>query len=94
VEAAGFRALVPSGLVLGAEQHLRVDAPLEIGSINETVTVTGEAPLIKTEDAALGTRFNPTAFENLPVSDAQRRTMSVVDVHRALRRETASDINP
>ncbi len=68
VEAPGFRSFVRTGLALGAEQRLRIDTQLTLGSVSEAVTVSGEAPLLKTEDAALGTRFNATAFENLPVS--------------------------
>lgn len=68
VEAAGFRTFVRTGLALGAGQQLRVDAKLELGAVADAITIAGEAPLLKTEEAALGSRFNNTAFENLPVS--------------------------
>src|SRR5580704_17650425 len=40
-EAAGFRRLVRSGVELTINQNLRVDAALEVGSLETQVTVTG-----------------------------------------------------
>src|SRR6266568_4125532 len=40
-EAAGFRRQVRSGVDLSINQNLRVDAGLEVGSLETQVTVTG-----------------------------------------------------
>ncbi|MCL5744518.1 MAG: Plug and carboxypeptidase regulatory-like domain-containing protein, partial [Acidobacteria bacterium] len=78
VEAAGFRPFVRTGLQLGADQRLRVNVQLELGGVTEAVTVGGEAPLLKTEEATLGTRFNATSFENLPVSRSATNVLRTV----------------
>ena len=47
-EAAGFHREVRSGIQLSINQNLRVDAALEVGSLETQVTVTGTAPLVDT----------------------------------------------
>src|SRR5579864_6920637 len=47
-EAAGFKRQVRSGVELTLGQNLRVDASLEVGSLETQVTVTGTAPLVDT----------------------------------------------
>ncbi len=52
VEATGFRALERKGLVLDAYQILNLGGlKLEVGEISNTVTVTGEAPIVETATA-------------------------------------------
>ena len=45
----GFKSYKRSGLDLAAAQVMRIDIPLEVGSQTESVTVTAEASLLKTE---------------------------------------------
>src|SRR5438874_598429 len=45
-EAPGFRRQVRAGVELTINQNLRVDASLEVGSLETEVTVTGTAPLV------------------------------------------------
>lgn len=47
VEANGFNKLERKGVVLVAGQVLRLDLQLEVGSLKQTVTVTGDTPLIE-----------------------------------------------
>ncbi len=61
IEAPGFRKFVRSGVGLGADERLRVDARLEVGQISEQVTVTAGAPLVKTDQATLGASFSATS---------------------------------
>src|SRR5437899_444864 len=55
VRAAGFRQSVHDGLVLHVQDRIKEDFALQVGSAEQTVTVTGEAPLVNTESAAVGT---------------------------------------
>jgi len=55
-EAAGFQTLVRSGIELTVGREATLDLTLQVGTVSESVTVTGEAPLIestKAEVAAL-----------------------------------------
>jgi hypothetical protein len=48
IELTGFKTLQQRGLQLGAGQTVRQNFSLEVGTLQETVTVSGEAPLIET----------------------------------------------
>src|SRR2546428_5017458 len=54
VSKAGFKGKTISGIILLVGQTSRVDLPLELGSVSERVTVSGEAPLVQTETADRG----------------------------------------
>src|SRR5580765_7082572 len=52
IELAGFKASSSQGLALGAGQTVRQTYVLEVGSVEETVTVTGLSPLVQTSSTA------------------------------------------
>ena len=49
----GFKQYVRTGITVMVAQTLRIDIPLEVGNITETVTVSADAPLLKTESGEL-----------------------------------------
>jgi hypothetical protein len=67
VEVPGFKKYTRQGIVLAAAQVLRNDVSLEIGAVTETVTVTGEATLLKTENGELAHQVTLSQLDNLPV---------------------------
>lgn len=66
------------GLTLGAGQTVAIDARLETGALTDTVTITAEAPILKTESAALSNNFARDKFENLPVNRNVTNILRVV----------------
>src|SRR2546422_8068674 len=54
VDAPGFRKVVRSGIQLQVSSRVEVDLKLEVGSINETITVTAEAPMLDTSAVSSG----------------------------------------
>ncbi len=50
----GFRSLRQTNLELQLDQEARVQFKLELGSVSQTVEVTGSVPLVNTENAAKG----------------------------------------
>ena len=48
IELTGFKSLQNRGMQLGAGQTVRQTFTLEVGALEETVTVAGQAPLIET----------------------------------------------
>jgi len=54
VEKPGFRKAVFTGTVLQVDQQIRLDISLEVGAVNQEVTVVGVATRLQTEgrDAA------------------------------------------
>jgi hypothetical protein len=67
VEMAGFKKLSRTGLVLAVGQRLEVPLTLELGAISETITVTGEAPLLDTNSVASAQTFDSKMVEGLPM---------------------------
>jgi len=66
-ELSGFRTSVRSGVRLLVGQEAVLDMVLELGSIQETVTVNGEAPLVETTTSALGAVVTEAEIASLPL---------------------------
>src|SRR2546427_10093140 len=66
-EAAGFKTSVREGVTLGVTDVIRIDAHLELGSTSESLTVTGEAPVLQTETPEVGTLLGTQAVIDLPL---------------------------
>jgi hypothetical protein len=65
---AGFKELVRTGVVATVTETVRVNLQLQIGKVSESVTVTAEGELLKTEDSALGDVTNARAVLSLPLA--------------------------
>jgi hypothetical protein len=66
-ELQGFVNFVRSGLTLTIGQEATIDVQLAIASVAETVTVTGEAPLVETSNSSLGTTVTREELDSLPL---------------------------
>jgi hypothetical protein len=66
VSAAGFKKLTRSGLGVDAGQVLPLDLALEVGSASESVTVTAEATLLKTESGDVTHDITISQLNDLP----------------------------
>ena len=66
-DAASFKTIVRTGLTLRAEQRMRVDFGLEVGSVAERVQVSGEASMVQSEAATVGSTFGSDEFRRLPL---------------------------
>ena len=73
IESNGFKVQERKGIVLSAGQQVRQTFILEVGSVNETVSITGTAPLIDTVSAEQHQTFDTRAVSQLPLS---RRNIS------------------
>ncbi len=67
VEMTGFKTLRRAGISLATGQQVTLPFVLELGTLAETVTVVGEAPLLETNTVRIGTSFTQRQIENLPV---------------------------
>ena len=65
-ELQGFRAIVQQGIEVNADRTSRMDLRLEVGNVAETVTVSGQAPLLDTTSALQQTVLPREALDNLP----------------------------
>jgi hypothetical protein len=62
----GFKTIDRGGIRIGTQQFLTLDLMMEVGAIQESVTVTGQSPLIETANASQGTVLDSGALQSLP----------------------------
>jgi trimeric autotransporter adhesin len=65
-QITGYKKYESKGLVVGTQQFLTLDVTLEVGAIEESITVTGQTPLIETATASTGGVLDRQALESLP----------------------------
>ena len=65
--ATGFKQAVKPVLQINVTETARLDVQLEVGNLQEQVTVTSEAGLLQTESSTLGSVANSTVVSNLPL---------------------------
>jgi hypothetical protein len=65
--ASGYSTWVESDIVLEVGEKYELNPVLKVGSVQETVTVTGTAPEIKTEDSDLSIVTETALVENIPL---------------------------
>jgi len=63
---AGFNNYVHEGLTLQTEQTVTENIVLALGEVSQTVTVTGESPLVDTATASTGQALTSEEIEDLP----------------------------
>jgi trimeric autotransporter adhesin len=63
---AGFRGYENQGVRIAAQQFITLDIGLEVGQIQETITVTGASPLIDTSTASGGGVISSEQLSTLP----------------------------
>ena len=64
----GFNTFVRDGLVLPADFVSTVNAELRVGTLEETVTVTGESPIVDVQSTRRQTQMNTELIESLPTA--------------------------
>lgn len=67
-EHEGFQTEVRSGLLLEVTQEAVVNITLQVGQVQQTVSVTAEAPLVNTTSGSLGGLVNTDQMANLPLN--------------------------
>ena len=67
-EKTGFKAGVKTGINLVVGQQAVVNVRLEVGAVQEQVTVTGEAPLVNTTTASVSGLVGEKQVKDLPLN--------------------------
>src|SRR5262245_39976600 len=67
VELPGFKKFVRQGITVQVAQVLRVDVALVVGAQTEEVTVSADAPLLRTESGELSHNVTTSRLDDLPV---------------------------
>src|SRR2546428_11253170 len=67
-ELAGFKQQVRRGINLVVGQEAVVNVTLEVGTVAETITVTGEAPIVNTTLSSTAGLVNESQIKDLPLN--------------------------
>src|SRR4249920_398229 len=62
----GFKTFERKAVRIGTQEFLALDIQLEVGGLEETITVTGESPLIDTTNASTGDVLDTKSLETIP----------------------------
>ncbi len=79
----GFKQYVRTGITVMVAQTLRIDIALEVGNIQEVVTVSADAPLLKTESGELSHNVSSDRVDSLPmlsIGGGMRDSYAVVNL--------------
>jgi len=68
VEAVGFKSLIRPGIVLHVQDILELNFELELGSVQETVTVEGTAPQVDLVSSTISGLVNDSEVVELPLN--------------------------
>jgi hypothetical protein len=69
VELTGFATAVREDVVFSAGQRALINFSLRLSSVQETITVAGDSPIVQTTSSEVSTTIDRQAFENLPVKE-------------------------
>ena len=67
-EHPGFKMVTRKGITLEVTQQAVINLDFEVGSADQQVVVTEEAPMINTQDATLGGTVSETKMTELPLN--------------------------
>ena len=62
----GYKTIERREIPLGTQQFITMDLTMEVGAMEENITVTGQSPIIETSNASQGTVLDSQALQTLP----------------------------
>ena len=68
-DLTGFATEVRDNLTFNAGQRAVINFSLRLSTVQETITVTGDSPVVQTTSSEVSSTIDRNAFENLPVKE-------------------------
>jgi hypothetical protein len=68
VELSGFQRYVRDRIEVNVQSQPRIEVALQLGSLAETIEVSGASPLLQTENASLGIVVSSRPVQELPLN--------------------------
>jgi Carboxypeptidase regulatory-like domain/TonB dependent receptor-like, beta-barrel len=84
-ELTGFKKMVREGVEVPVNATVRVDLKMEVGAIEESITVVGESPLLQTDRADTGRLIESVQLTQVPLSFNRNFQGMLITVPGALR---------
>ena len=93
VELPGFATEVRENLVFNAGQRVVLNFTLKLSTVQETITVAGDAPMVQTTSSEVSATIDRTAFENLPVKERNYFRLLSLDSNVVQSRPNTNAVN-
>src|SRR4030095_14069078 len=74
----GFATAVQGGIVLSVAQQAGLNLVLKVGIASESITVTGESPLVEVRTSALSAVVTEKTIEELPLNGRNYITLATL----------------
>lgn len=92
VEKQGFKHIVRSPVTVQTQTTTRIDMPLQVGELNQTVEVTEQTPLLTPEQSSLGQVIDQRQTNTLPLNG--RNPLNLVALVASVVPQGGSMSNP
>jgi hypothetical protein len=76
IVAAGFRTEAAENIEVTADDRIRIDFKLQIGTAGERIAVTETTPLVQADNSSLGDIIGLRRIEGLPIAGRQIETLA------------------
>jgi carboxypeptidase family protein/TonB-dependent receptor-like protein len=84
-ELSGFKKTVRDGVIVPVNATIRVDLRMEIGALEETITVVGQSPLLQTDRADTSRVIEAVHLQEVPLGFNRNFQGMMITVPGALR---------
>ena len=68
IESKGFQTAIQKGITLDLNQTARLNFPMKVGNVSETIEVSSEAPILQTDNTTVNTIIDSKTNDNLPLA--------------------------
>jgi hypothetical protein len=89
-ELAGFTTVTRPGIEMLLGRQVTLDLNMQVSSLQETVTVTGEAPLLDTSTSTVATNIDPRQMQDIPING--RNWMDLTMLSAGSRSNASSEV--
>ena len=89
-ELAGFTTVNRPGIELLLGRQVALDLNMQVSSLQETVTVTGEAPLLDTTTSTIASNIDPRQMQDIPING--RNWMDLTMLSAGSRSNASSEV--
>ena len=93
VEAPGFQREIRTGVTLTVGQHTVINITLTPGSVAESVTVAGEAPMVETATSEVGHLVDRDQIQALPLNGRDYTRLATLEPGVIQNREESQALN-
>ncbi len=92
-ELTGFASQIRNNLVFNAGQRAVINIQMKLSSLQETITVAGDSPIVQTTSAEVSTTIDRTQFETLPVKERNYMRLLTLDSNVVASRPGTNAVN-